>query len=127
MFQSVKSEITTDSSGAAEVYLTVGVNRSLGGFLVELRYNPGTIDTGADLTITGETSGVPILTKSNAGTSLAFWRPRAFANSVSDGAESTTPSEFIPIKDERIKVVVANGGNAKTGSIEAILINNPPY
>lgn len=127
MFSSAIADIVTDSSGDAIVYLSHGANRKLNGFLVVLKYTPGTLATGADLTITGETSGIPILTKLNAGTSVAFFYPRALLNAVEDGSASANPSEFIPIKDERIKVVVAQGGNAGAGSIEAILINNPPY
>lgn len=128
MFSSAKVDIVTNSSGAAEVYLQHGVNSpGLNGFLVCLVYTPGDIDTGADLVITTESRGIPILTKDNAGTSNVVYNPRAFLNGVTDGAESATPSEFIPIKDERIKVVVSNGGDTKTGSIEAILANQSPY
>lgn len=127
MFSSAKVDIVTNSSGAAEVYLQQGVNNGLNGFLVCMKYTPGTIATGAVLTITGESSGIPIMTKTGAGTSTVFYYPRALLNAVADGAEGTTPSEFIPIKNERIKIVVASGGDTKTGSIEAWIANNPPY
>lgn len=127
MFSSAKIAITTDASGNAEVYLQPGANNGLNGFLVCLKYTPGTLATGTDLVITGETSGIPILTITNAGTSNVFWYPRALLNAVANGAAATNPSEFIPIKNERIKVVVAQGGNGGVGSIEAIMITNPPY
>ncbi|TXG78459.1 hypothetical protein E6Q11_00950 [Candidatus Dojkabacteria bacterium] len=127
MFSSAKADIVTAADGTATVYITPGINRGFNGFLVGLKYTPGTIDTGADLTITCENSGEPIMTKTNAGTSAVFYKPRAFANSVTDGAASTTPSEYIPIKDDRIKVVIAQGGNGGIGSIEAIVMTNPPY
>ena len=127
MFSSAKADIVTDASGDATVYLTHGQVRKPNGFLVALKYTPGSLDTGADLTITGEDSGIPILTKANAGTSTVFYYPRALINAVADGAEAANGSEFIPIKDERIKVVIAQGGNAGAGSIEAILMTNPPY
>lgn len=127
MFASAKVDITTDASGNATVYLTHGENRKLNGFLVALKYTPGTIATGADLTITGDSSGIPIMTKADAGTSNVFYYPRALLNAVADGAAASNASEFIPIKDERIKIVLAQGGNGGVGSIEAILINNPPY
>lgn len=127
MFSSAKVDILTDASGDATVYLSHGLSRKPNGFLVALKYTPGTLDTGADLTITGEDSGIPILTKANAGTSNVFYYPRALLNAVADGSAATSGTEFIPIKDERIKVVIAQGGNAGAGSIEAILMNNPPY
>lgn len=127
MFSSAKVDIVCDASGDATVYLTHGINRNPNGFLVCLRYNPGTLATGADLVITGETSGIPILTKADAGTSVVFFYPRALLNAVADGAVATNSSEYIPIKDERIKVVVSGGGNLGAGSIEATLLNQPPY
>ena len=127
MFSSAKADILTDASGNATVYIQPGVGRGLNGFLIALKYTPGTLATGADLTITGESSGIPILVKANAGTSPVFFYPRAFPNAVGDGAAGTVATERIPIKDERIKVVVAEGGNAGAGSIEAILQVNSPY
>lgn len=127
MFSSAKADIVTDASGNATVYIAPSINAGLNGFLVLLKYTPGTIATGADLTITGETSGIPILTKADAGTSIVFFYPRALLNAVADGAAADNASEFIPIKNERIKVVVAQGGNGGVGSIEATLMVNSPY
>jgi len=127
MFSSAKADIVTDASGNATVYIAPSINRGLNGFLVCLKYTPGTIATGADLTITGETSGIPIMTKADAGTSNVFYYPRALLNAVADGAAGSSGSEFIPIKDERIKVVIAQGGNGGVGAIEATVMTNPPY
>jgi len=127
MFSSASESIVTDASGNATVYLSHGLNRKPNGFLVALKYTPGTLATGADLTITGESSGIPIMVKADAGTSVAFYYPRALNNAVADGAAGSVPGEFIPIKDERIKVVVAQGGNAGAGSIEAILMVPAAY
>jgi hypothetical protein len=110
--------ITTDAGGAATVYL----GSKIRGYLVALIYRPGTIVTGADLTVTGETSGLPILSKVNLGTGDSYLYPRALptnANSAT-GPLGTVPTERIPLLKERIKVVVAQGGNTLTGSIEAI-------
>ncbi len=119
--------IVTDASGNATVYLSHGPNRKPNGFLRCIKYTPGTIATGADLTITGEDSGIPIMVKADAGTSIVFFYPRAFPNAVADGAAGTVPSELIPIKDERIKIVIAQGGNGGVGSIEATMQVNSPY
>ena len=128
MFSSAKVDILTDASGDATVYLTHGENRKFNGFLMLLKYTPGTINTAATLTITGESSGNPIIVKTNAGTSVVFYYPRALANAVaSPGAAVAGTTEYIPIKDERIKVVVASGGVTKAGSIEAIIMTQSPY
>jgi hypothetical protein len=67
------------------------------------------------------------MTKANAGTSTVWYYPREFPNAVADGAAGTVATERIPIENDRIKVVVAQGGNAGAGSIEAILQVNSPY
>lgn len=127
MFSSAKEDITTDASGDATVYLTHTNIRKPNGFIVRFKYEPGTIDSGATLVITGETSGAPIMTKTSAGSSDVFYYPRALSNEVADAAIGAQGSEHIPVKDERIKVVVSSGGATKTGSIEVLLMTNPPY
>lgn len=118
MLHKVSTTITTDASGNATVYL----GSKLKGYLVALNYFPGDLATGTDLTITAETSGAPILTKVNMGTANSYLYPRALptnANSAT-GPLGTVPTERIPLMGERIKVVVAGGGNTLTGSIEAV-------
>lgn len=127
MLVPVQTNIVTDASGDAIVYLTHGINRPLNGLLIALKYTPGTLATGADLTITGETSGIPILTVTDAGTAVRFFYPRALMNDVADAATGLSGTEIIPIMKERIKVVVAQGGNAGAGSIEATLLVDSPY
>ncbi len=110
--------ITTDAGGGATVYLGSVIR----GYLVALIYRPGTLDTGADLTVTGETSGLPILSKSNLGTGDSYFYPRTLATRANSatGPLETIAQERIPLLLERIKVVVAQGGNALAGTIEAI-------
>ncbi len=130
MFKRASTTILTDASGNATVY----IGSRLRGKLHCIVYRPGTLDTGADLTITTEQNpkfkpdlwtaptGHPVLTKANLGTGISFLYPRALptnANSAT-GPLGTIPTEFIPLVDDRIKVVVAQGGNALTGTIEAI-------
>ena len=117
MIYGYEATITTDGSGNATAYVTVGTNRKLHGKVHAIKYSPGTLDTGADLTITGETSGVPILVKSNAGTADVWFYPRVIPNKNTDGAAFTDVEECIVVYDERIKVVVAQGDATKTGTI----------
>jgi len=104
--------ITTDASGDATVYS--GVVR---GVVKAITYVPGTIVTGGDLTITAENSGLAIVTITNAGTSTVTWHPRALASKVADGSDATDAFTELPLFDERIKCVVAQGGATKTGTI----------
>lgn len=105
--------ITTSSGGAATVYL----GSAISGKVIAIKYEPGTLDTGADLTITGATSGVPILTKADAGTSDVWYYPRALINEVPDGSAGTDFFTHVYVYGERIKVVVAQGGDTLTGQI----------
>lgn len=115
MLEAVSATITTSSGGVATVYL----GSKLTGRVHAIKYAPGTLDTGADLTITGETTGVPILVKANAGTSTVWYYPRVLPNSNVDGAAGTDDFTDICVLRERIKVAVAQGGDTLTGTITA--------
>ena len=119
MLNEYTETITTHvSAGTATVY--VSSNRQDGkihGRIVAIKYEPGTIDTNADLTITGETSAVPVLTKANAGTSTVWYYPLAKSNQVSDGAASAITEVPVWLYNERLKVAVAQGDNSKVGAI----------
>ena len=108
---------TTTSGGDATVY-----SDRVNGHVHAIRYAYVDADTGADITITGETSGIPVLTITNAGTASTTHHPRAatvdVVNAASLYAAAGEPVEtLIPVADERIKVVVAQGGDTKTGTL----------
>ena len=64
-----------------------------------------------DLTLTGETSGVPILTDTTVSSNATtWWYPRALAADSSDGSASTDAFWDICVYEERIKAVIANAG-----------------
>lgn len=113
--------ITTASDGSATVYS----DKVVQGKIVSLHYTPDAtspLDTGADLTVTGETSGVAIATLSNIGTSAFTKMPRAAVHGVTGtallfaaGGEAVT--DYVRVNNERIKIIVAQGGNAKSGTV----------
>ena len=113
--------LTVDASGAATVYS----DRLATGVIAQIRYVPdGTnpLATGADLTITAETSGLPIATLTDIGTSATGWAPRQATHSTAGAAAlyasaGTAVNDRIAIAGERIKVVVAQGGVSKTGTL----------
>lgn len=112
--------ITVNSSGDGTGYTSLPCV----GFVQAIRYIPdGTspYDTGVDFTITARASGLAILTVTNAGTSAATYYPRAATASVANAAAlyaaaGTAVNDRIPVADEQIKIVVAQGGNATTGA-----------
>jgi len=124
-YYSYAQTITTSSGGAATVYF----GHAITGRVLAIKYEPGAsgLDTGADLTLTGETSGVPILVKANAGTSTVWFYPRVFPNSNVDGAAGTDAFEDIRVFAERIKLVVAQGGDTKTGAMTIYTEEGPGY
>lgn len=116
-----KIDILTNGSGAF-----TGYTQKVDGLVQQIRYVPdGTspLDTGADLTIAGETTGQPILTASNIGTSAVSWAPRQPTVAVGDASASLYAAGGEPVEDrvgiaaERISVVVAQGGAAKLGTL----------
>lgn len=115
MIHEVSATITTASDGSATVYL----GSKLRGRVHAIKYTAGTLDSGTDLVITGDTTGVAILTDSPSGSEWFY--PRAFPNAVTTGAAGNVASEDVQVLNERIKVVVAQGGDTLTGSITAYI------
>lgn len=111
--------ITVSAGGAFDNTSTK--QQAILGKLFAIEYRPGTLDTGADITITceGDTSK-PLLTLTDAGTSNLLKYPRDLVHAVADGAALTGTSggdRVQPLLNGWIKIVVAQGGNALSGSI----------
>lgn len=112
--------VTTDASGAAEVF-----THNVSGRVLQVRYVPdGTspLDAGADLDIVCETSGVVVANHDNIGAS-AFTRAYRQATHDTDGAASETDDttgtpvlDYVWVGGERLKLTIANGGNTKRGT-----------
>lgn len=105
---------TTDGSGDATVY-----SNAVNGFLQAVHYDYGDADTGADFTITDETTGIALLTITNGGTSDLVWYPHIGGHPVANtGAGTNSTVRLVPNPVVgRIKVVVASGGDTKTGTL----------
>lgn len=113
-------DLTVNSSGDATAYTSGPVT----GRVLQLRYVPdgsAPLDTNADLTITGDVTGVAIATLSNIGTSAFTKVPRQATHGVTGTAlvyaAADAVAEPVYVAGERIKVVVAQGGNAKIGTL----------
>lgn len=118
MLHEYTATITTHASlGTATVY----IGSRIRGYVVQIKYDPGSGDTqmatGADLDITGETSGVDILHQDNVGTSVLWRYPQSAPNKVANGDAITDGMSPVFVMEERIKVVVDQGGNANVGTI----------
>lgn len=114
---------TTSAGGAATVYeqgnTTPG--KVIFGWLYAIAYLPGTTDTGATVTVTCEGMlSTTLLVKASAGTSNTLFYPRAIAHKAEDGAAfagTTGGDRTLPLLNGYLKVVIASGGNALSGSL----------
>ncbi|MCW3837820.1 hypothetical protein ACFQ1E_17380 [Sphingomonas canadensis] len=109
---------TTDASGDATAY-----SPYISGKLHSIQYvKPGSgyFDDGVDFTITSENTGLTLWTESNVNATKHCF-PRAASHSTagvaalyaSGGTAVTAP---IALGRDRVKLVVAQGGNTKTGA-----------
>lgn len=122
-------QIDVDFTTAADGSATVRSGEPTNGRILEVRYDYGDAATGADFTITGNSSGKAVLTITNGGTSDVSWQPRQVVHPVANTGAGTALTydgtneiyEPIWLGAEEIKVVVASGGNAKTGQLEFII------
>jgi hypothetical protein len=117
-------DITTAADGSATAYTDSVVN----GRVLSIHYaKDGTtpFDNGVDFTITTETTGqnLWVETNVNAGASRA---PRQATHSTAGAASlyaagGTAVEDFVYAADERVKVVIAQGGNAKLGRFHILV------
>ena len=122
--RSVAVAVTTNASGAATAYSEV-----VNGRILTIVYAPHAstpLDTGADVTVTTETTAQSVWAESDIGTSALARSPRQ-ATHGTDGSASLFAAGGEPTEDyiwaagERIKVVVAQGGNVKSGTFTFIV------
>jgi len=113
----VSVAVTTNSSGAATAYTP-----ALNGVVRSVRYikpTSGGLDGGADIDIVTDKGAVVVWDKDNlAASTVIYPMVPAQDNTGADVVGSYAP---IPVCDERIKITVANGGNAGAGTFEFLI------
>ena len=117
--------ITTDGSGDATGYIPATGSRSLSGRLNALVYTKTDYANGVDFTITVESTGQALVSATDANAS-ATYTPRQATQSTAAAAAlyaagGTAVNDQIALVNDRIKIVVAQGGAAKVGTFTAIL------
>lgn len=110
--------VTTDASGDATAY-TDEVN----GLISQIVYVKDDFATGVDFAITAERTGENIWTENDVNASVTK-SPRQATHSTS-GAALLYASSGEPVDSEiaingRIKIVIANGGSAKSGTFHVL-------
>lgn len=113
--------VTTDASGDATAYSTNCVT----GKIVSIAYTKDDFANGVDFTITTEDTGQNLWVDTNINASETV-APRQ-ATHATDGSASLYAAAGEPVEDyiyavnERIKIVVAQGGNVTSGTFDVIV------
>lgn len=108
--------VTTAADGTATAYTDLKCN----GFVHSIRYVKTDFATGVDFTITAEKSGATLWAQNNVDATVTVFPREATAGT--DGAAAlyaaagTAVRALIPVANERIQIVIAQGGNAKVGT-----------
>jgi len=107
--------IETDASGDAVAYTP-----NVTGRIHAIIYQKDDFADGVDFTITLESTGESLWTDTNVNAAEKVY-PVVAANLGADGAASTILQVPILAADDRVKIVVAQGGNAKAGTFQVIV------
>lgn len=112
--------VTTDASGDGTSYTP-----TLNGFIQSIRYVKTDFADGVDFVCSLEDSGVLVWDQDNVNASATVY-PRAptadTAGVASLYAAAGEPVETrIPVANERLQIVVAAGGNTKTGVFHVVV------
>lgn len=107
--------LTTDSSGNA-----TGYTPNVTGRVVSIQYVKTDFADGIDFVVSGDATGLAIWTKTDVNASVTVY-PVHPAVTAAAGAASTLSEPPICVVNERIKVVVAQGGSVKTGKVHILI------
>ena len=112
--------LKTDASGDVTGYTPVIMGR-----IIAIVYTKTDYATGVDFAITAEATGEGIWTESNVDASATRAPRQPTHDNV--GAASLYAASGEPVEDyivlaaDRVKIVVSNGGNAKSGQFDVIV------
>ena len=117
----LKAALTCDGSGV----VTAAPIGSAFGRIVAIGYTPGTIATGATVTLTDADTGAALVTLTNAGVANRWFRP---TGAVTDavGTAITPATTAVDLNRDvyvagKINVAVASGGAAGAGSFTVVV------
>lgn len=105
---------THSSAGTATVYSAVDVT----GRILQVQYVKTDMSDGATITITGNTSGIPIMAITGMNASATHLPRRAITSEAGAAVtyDSTqTVHEAVVLAQEKIKIAIASGGNSTSG------------
>lgn len=114
--------VTTESDGSATVY-SDPIDH---GLLSQIRYVKTDFADGSTFTITAEATG-ELLWSESAVNASATRAPRQATHSTAGAAAlyaagGAAVNDLIAIVNDRIKIVIAGGGDTKTGTFHFVLV-----
>ena len=112
--------VTTIADGSATAYTPV-----LSGTIETIRYVKGDFDNGVDFDVTLEATGEVIWDQDNVNASATV-APRQATHSTLGvaalyAAGGTAVNDRIVAVNDRVKIVIANGGNVKSGTFHIVV------
>jgi hypothetical protein len=112
--------VTTAADGSY-----TGYTPFLSGKLCEIHYVKTNFTDGVDFTITSEATGESLWTEANVN-AAAVKRPRGATHSNAGvaalyAAGGTAVNDLIRLSRDRVKIVLAAGGNATTGQFIVVI------
>lgn len=112
--------VTTAADGSATAY-----SPFLSGLIHEIHYIKTDFADGVDFTITAEATGETIWTQVDVNAAVVK-APRQATHSTAGvaalyAAGGTAINERIALGRDRVKIVIASGGNVKTGAFHILL------
>ena len=108
--------VTTAADGSATAYSPPGIT----GRIHAIVYTKNTFADGVDFTITLEATGESLWTDTNVNASETVY-PVQKANLGGTGAASTILEVPIIAANDRVKIVIAQGGNVTNGIFTVIV------
>ena len=110
---------TTDASGDAEVYTSADVR----GRIHSVQYVPDGVApfaATADVAVTGEDTALALLSQTDVSAAFTLF-PRAPTHDTSGAASlyaagGESVEDHLVVSQERVKIVVAQGGDTKSGT-----------
>lgn len=112
--------LTTDALGAA-----TGRTPAVSGRVISVRYVKTDFDNGVGFTVTAELTGETIWAEAAVNAS-ATRAPRQAVHSTAGAAAlyaagGASVTDYIVLVNDQVKVVVASGGNVKTGAVHVVI------
>ena len=118
--QRVAVTVATAADGSATAYSGV-----LSGKLSQIRYVKTDFANGVDFTITAEATGETLWEQLDVNASVTV-APRQATHSTAGvaalyAAGGAAVNDIIALANDRIKIIIASGGDTKTGTFHIIL------